>query len=205
MASGVPLKTKVQGIVKAVISGDTVILVKPGVPKSGPPPEVRLSLSSLKAPALKPPLHAATAPDEPYAWAAREFLRKKLVGKTVMFVVEYVVTQTNRARGTIFVAGEGGEAVSISKEILQKGLATVRRPNNPKEDRSFEYEDLCAIEDEAKEEKIGLHAPGDMPEKLGRVIMETPDTLEYMKKVCGLTDGSGTWYPFPRRKEGAYF
>ncbi|KAJ8906198.1 hypothetical protein NDN08_002693 [Rhodosorus marinus] len=180
--SGLPMKKKVQGVVKAVLSGDTVVIVKPGMPKGGPPPEVRLSLSSLKAPAVKP---GGSGGDEPYAWASREFLRKALAGKNVMFIAEYNVPQLNRPMGTIYCENSSGEVESVSRMILREGLARVRRPNNPKEDRSFDYEELCLLEDDAQEQKIGLFQEGDMPPELGRTILDTPDTVDYLTKVRG--------------------
>ncbi len=39
---------------------------------------------------------------QPFAWESREFLRKKLVGKDISFVVEYKVP-SGREFGTIFL------------------------------------------------------------------------------------------------------
>ena len=44
--------------------------------------------------------------DEPYAWEAREFLRKKLVGKEVVFTVEYKVPASGREYGFLYL-GKG--------------------------------------------------------------------------------------------------
>lgn len=43
--------------------------------------------------------------DEPYAWEAREFLRKKLIGQDVAFVTEKSIN-TNRTYGTVWL-GKG--------------------------------------------------------------------------------------------------
>jgi len=74
MASGI-------ATVKEVLSGDTVVLM--GAPKGGPPPEIRLTLSSLIAPRLANNARAGETKDEPFAWESREFLRKTLIGKQV--------------------------------------------------------------------------------------------------------------------------
>jgi len=213
MGSGVPMKTKIQGVVKAVPSGDTVVLVKPGVFKSGPPPEIKLTLSSIKAPALKPPSMAEG--DESYAWPAREFLRKKLIGKNVVFVVEYTVAQLGRSMGTIFCQNDSGEMESVSKMLLREGLARVRRPNNPKEDRSFEYEELCSIEDGAEQNKVGLFKSSEMPPEMGRSLVEITDGAEFLKKVRGkqmsgvvdfVLNGSAMKILFPvPNKPGKYY
>ena len=44
--------------------------------------------------------------DEPFAWEAREFLRKKLIGKEVVFTVEYKVPSTGREYGFLYL-GKG--------------------------------------------------------------------------------------------------
>lgn len=44
--------------------------------------------------------------DEPFAWETREFLRKKLVGKEVVFTVEYKVPSSGREYGFLYL-GKG--------------------------------------------------------------------------------------------------
>lgn len=44
--------------------------------------------------------------DEPFAWEAREFLRKKLVGKEVVFTIEYKVPSSGREYGFLYL-GKG--------------------------------------------------------------------------------------------------
>lgn len=43
---------------------------------------------------------------KPYAWEAREFIRKKLVGQTVTFVREFTAT-SGREHGHIYLGGTG--------------------------------------------------------------------------------------------------
>lgn len=98
---------------KEVVSGDTVVVVGA---TAGPavPPEKRLTLSSLVAPRLVSfgslitggwfhlqmarflcyflPLQGkrdGSTRDEPFAWEAREFLRKKLIGQVIWSVWQY--------------------------------------------------------------------------------------------------------------------
>ena len=88
-------------MVKAVLSGDTMIIM--GSSKSGPPPEVQLTLSSLQCPRAS--RHPA-ATDEPWAWPAREFLRKLAIGKRVRFQIEYhkETSAGSRAFGAVYLA-----------------------------------------------------------------------------------------------------
>jgi len=115
-----------KGTVKLVQSGDTVIIR--GVPRNGPPPEKVLSLSGISCPRLARRPHPnddADKPkevDEPMAWEAREFLRKKLVGQSVEFEVEYTAGAQGRDYGTVYLNGE-----NITKSLLVAGLVKVRR------------------------------------------------------------------------------
>jgi len=43
---------------------------------------------------------------QPYAWEAREFLRKKLIGKEVSFTVEYKAPGTGKEYGFLYI-GKG--------------------------------------------------------------------------------------------------
>lgn len=76
-----------KGTVKAVLSGDTVIVMGRGGQ------ELLLSLSHLAAPRLARAGSAtrAASEDEPFAWTAREFLRSNIVGKVVRFRIDYKV------------------------------------------------------------------------------------------------------------------
>ena len=111
-------------IVKSVPSGDTVVVM--GVDASrGPPPEKLLSLSGVAAPRLG----NKSTPDQPYAWQAREFLRRNCVGKRVTFQLEAQATPAaNRAFGDVFL--EDGSSLSLL--MVSSGWAKVR-PGGPPE------------------------------------------------------------------------
>ncbi|KAJ8877383.1 hypothetical protein PR048_021837 [Dryococelus australis] len=94
-----------RGIVKQVLSGDSVIIR--GVPKGGPPPEKQINLSNITAPKLARRAIGSgdETKDEPYAWEAREFLRQKIIGEDVLFTVEKP-PNTSREYGVIYT-GKG--------------------------------------------------------------------------------------------------
>ncbi|KAI0567823.1 ribonucleate (deoxynucleate) 3'-nucleotidohydrolase [Gracilaria domingensis] len=146
----IPSPTPLSGLVKSAPSGDTLLLMKQQAPVHGPPPEMRLTLSSLKAPLLS----RDAVSDEPYAWASREYLRQKLIGKVVTFRIDYRVQTLNRVFATVFL-GEGG---SINLDVVSAGMARVRRPLNDSEDCSPEFDALLAAEDKASANSIGLHS-----------------------------------------------
>ncbi|XP_022872818.1 ribonuclease TUDOR 2-like [Olea europaea var. sylvestris] len=66
-----------RGIVKAVPSGDSLVIV--GGSEAEIPPEKTITLSSLIAPKLA----RRGSIDEPFAWESREFLRKLCIGKVL--------------------------------------------------------------------------------------------------------------------------
>lgn len=94
-------------MVKAVISGDTLVLV--GRSKGGPPPELQLSLSGVLAPKLA--RGPSSAPDEAFAWESREFLRKLVLGKSVQFRQEG--SKNSRNYGSVWIGSPTAENVAI--------------------------------------------------------------------------------------------
>ena len=175
-----------RGIVKSCLSGDCVVIR--GKPRGGPPPEVNLALSGVTAPRLaRRPTNPATGEgateDEPYAWEAREFLRKKLAGKEVLFVEETIIG--GRSYGNVYVPPEPKtEDVSlcddVRKSLLLAGLATVRESRHP------DVEALRQFEDEAKLNKVGLHSE-DSPKsshvrQISWIVAEPQRLAESLKR-----------------------
>ena len=71
--------------------------------------------------------------DQPFAWASREFLRQKVIGKKVEFAVEYRVDAIKRNFGNVTFNGENlGLAVATagwakvkSAEMSRDGASSV--------------------------------------------------------------------------------
>ncbi|KAL8222598.1 UNVERIFIED_CONTAM: nuclease domain-containing protein [Gekko kuhli] len=98
----------VVGIKARVLSGCAIIVR--GQPRGGPPPERQINLSNIRAGNLARRAAAGQpegkdTPDEPWGFPAREFLRKKLIGKEVCFTVEYKTPQ-GREYGMVYL-GKG--------------------------------------------------------------------------------------------------
>ena len=85
----------------------------------GPPPEKQISLSSALAPRLG---NRNGTPDQPFAWAAREFLRKQVIGKRVTFRVEGA-TPSGREMGVAYLE----DGTSVATLLISNGWAKVRR------------------------------------------------------------------------------
>lgn len=159
-SSGGPAVPTVQrGIVKMVLSGCAIIVR--GQPRGGPPPERQINLSNIRAgnlarraAATQP--DAKDTPDEPWAFPAREFLRKKLIGKEVCFTIENKTPQ-GREYGMIYL-GKDTSGENIAESLVAEGLATRRegmRANNPEQNR------LAECEEQAKAAKKGMWSEGN--------------------------------------------
>ncbi|CAO2602945.1 Staphylococcal nuclease domain-containing protein 1 [Lemmus lemmus] len=159
-SSGGPAVPTVQrGIVKMVLSGCAIIVR--GQPRGGPPPERQINLSNIRAGNLARRAAATQpdgkdTPDEPWAFPAREFLRKKLIGKEVCFTIENKTPQ-GREYGMIYL-GKDTNGENIAESLVAEGLATRRegmRANNPEQNR------LSECEEQAKASKKGMWSEGN--------------------------------------------
>lgn len=117
-----------------------------GSAKTGPPPEKTITLSSLIAPKLA----RRDGKDEPFAWESREFLRKKCVGKEVIFKVDYKVDGITREFGSVFL----GET-NLALNVVTEGWARVRTPSTQGPSSPY-IRELQALEETAKTEGVGI-------------------------------------------------
>ena len=62
---------------------------------------------------------------QPYAWEAREFLRKKLLGKEVVFTIEAKSAAT-REYGTVYL-GRDTSAENLTETMINEGYVEVKR------------------------------------------------------------------------------
>uniref|UniRef100_A0A8C5RB67 TNase-like domain-containing protein n=1 Tax=Laticauda laticaudata TaxID=8630 RepID=A0A8C5RB67_LATLA len=147
-----------RGIVKMVLSGCAIVVR--GQPRGGPPPERQINLSNIRAGTLARRAAAGQpdgkdTPDEPWAFPAREFLRKKLIGKDVCFSVDYK-TSPRREYGMVYL-GKDTAGENIAESLVAEGLACRRegiRANNPEQSR------LAELEEQAKTAKKGMWSEG---------------------------------------------
>lgn len=138
-----------KGVVKQVLSGDTVIVRGP--PRGGPPPERTIGLSNVTAPRLarRPGIadDSKDSKDEPFAWEAREFLRKKLIGKEICFTVEYKAPGSGKEFGCVFL-GKDTSAENVTESLISEGLVELKRSGLKANDES--QTSLILLEDAAK-------------------------------------------------------
>ncbi|SPO22182.1 related to transcriptional coactivator p100 [Ustilago trichophora] len=144
-------------VVSRIISGDTIQVRKTDAEgKLGP--EKRIQFSSLRQPQAKDAKQAG------YAAEAREFLRKRLVGKTVSVQMDYIKPKEGdfdeREYATI---KQGNKDADIGLLLISKGLATVQRHRRDDEDRSPDFDRLMEAEAKAVSEGKGIHSGKELP------------------------------------------
>lgn len=124
--------------------------------------ERRVQLSSVRGP------RGSDNKNAYWAAEAKEYLRKRLIGKTVQVTVDYVKPKDGeydeRECVTIHY---GGAKNNIATQLIEKGLATVLRHKRDDEDRSAEIDQLIVAEQTATTEARGLHSAKEVaPERI---------------------------------------
>ncbi|KAF7296136.1 Transcriptional factor [Mycena kentingensis (nom. inval.)] len=136
-----------------VWSGDQISVVEKETGK-----ERRLQLSSTRGPKLSDPKQAQ------YAQDAREFLRKKLIGKHVKVSIDFIRPREGdyeeRECATIRY---GGSNANVAEQLIEKGLAGLVRHKRDDEDRAADYDKLMAAEQAAVAESRGIHSGKELP------------------------------------------
>ncbi|KAL1895014.1 hypothetical protein Sste5346_005434 [Sporothrix stenoceras] len=168
--------------VTKIIGADTIIIRD----KSGP--EKRIQLSSIRGPRTN------EATEAPFREEAKEFLRKKIIGKHVRVTVDgsRPATEGFEAKDVATVTQNGK---NINLAIVQEGYASVIRHRKDDTDRAPNYDELLAAQETAKEEKKGMwsgKAPKvkqyvDASETLQRAKIQAA-ALQRQKKVPGIVD-----------------
>ncbi|KAI5283928.1 hypothetical protein KEM54_001721, partial [Ascosphaera aggregata] len=169
-------------IVGRVFSADTLFLRD----KAGQ--EKRIQLSSVRQPKPSDPKQAPFVPE------AKEYLRKKLIGKHVLVKVDGKKPATEgfeeRDVATVTLGTE-----NIALDLLQKGLASVIRHRRDDDDRSPEYDSYLQAELDAQKAKRGMWA--DKPPKARQIVDYSESlhkakiqasVLQRQKRVPGVVD-----------------
>jgi staphylococcal nuclease domain-containing protein 1 len=134
-----------QAKVKSVLSGDSLILTS----INNPDGERTLSLAYCTSPHLK------KEGDEPFAFEARDALRKLVVGKKVQFKVLYSIPNTKRDYGIVFL--EDGRR--LPEYMVEEGWAKLRDDAGRKEDSEdalTQLDNLRLLEARARSDEKGL-------------------------------------------------
>ncbi|KAK2748942.1 hypothetical protein FQN57_007225 [Myotisia sp. PD_48] len=130
-------------VVSRVMNADTVFVRN----KAGK--DKRISLSSVRQPKPSDPKQA------PFAADAKEFLRKKLIGKHVKVTINGKKPASEgyeeREVATIMVGN-----ANIALALVEAGYASVIRHRRDDDDRSPDYDSLLVAEEKAQKEGLGM-------------------------------------------------
>ncbi|KAK4688228.1 staphylococcal nuclease domain-containing protein 1, partial [Tremellales sp. Uapishka_1] len=125
--------------------------------------ERRLQLASVRGP------RGTDAKQAYWASEAKEFLRKRLIGKTVHVLIDYVKPKEGDFEERECVTLSYGAANNnVAEQLIEKGLATVLRHRRDDEDRSAEMDKLIVAEQAAIAESRGVHSSKEV--SLPRVV-----------------------------------
>ena len=166
----------IKGLVKGVQSGDTVILSGKLPKNGGLPEEISLTLTGVYAPKIG---NSSKLDEEAFSFDSREFLRKLLVGKVVLYKVDY--THNDRKFGHITFDNK-----NINAEMLKNGFAKIGFLPKGQEKlyQSELWTTLKEAEKEGKEKKRGIHAVESSDNKSHiRHLYNLSDSEEDKKKV----------------------
>lgn len=169
-------------IVSKIIAADTItVRTKAGEEK-------QVSLSSVRAPRAKEPSEA------PFRDEAKEFLRKKIIGKHVRVAIDgnKPANEGFEARDVATITEKGK---NMNLLLVQEGWASVIRHRKDDTDRAPNYDELLAAQETAKEEKKGMWSGKaskvksytDASESVQRAKIQV-STLQRQKKIPGIVD-----------------
>ncbi|CAD6244420.1 unnamed protein product [Miscanthus lutarioriparius] len=144
MASNTGASGWFRGKVKAVTSGDCLLII--GSSKAEIPPEKSITLSYLMAPRLA----RRGGVDEPFAWESREFLRKLCIGKEVTFRVDYTAPNIGREFGTVYLGDK-----NVAYSVVSSGWARVKEQGPKGGEQNPYLAELLRLEEVAKQQGVG--------------------------------------------------
>jgi staphylococcal nuclease domain-containing protein 1 len=156
-----------EAVVSRVQSADTIFLRnnKTGI-------ERRINLSSVRQPKPSDPKQA------PFGAEAKDFLRKRLIGKHVKFNIDGKRAATEgydeREMATVSQAGK-----NVALMLVENGYASVIRHRQDDPDRSPIYDDLLLAEQQAQEQRKGMWA--DKP-PASKAYVDYSESLEKAKR-----------------------
>lgn len=188
-------------IVGRVLNADTLFI------RSKAGSEKKISLSSVRQPKPSDPKQA------PFAAEAKEFLRKKVIGKHVKVTVngKKPATEGYEEREVATVI-QGNTNIALA--LVEAGYASVIRHRHDDEDRSPDYDSLMIAEAEAQKDGKGMWSPKppkvkqvqDYSESLQKAKTEA-SVLQRQNRIPGVVDfvKSGSRFTVIVPRENAKF
>eukprot|EP01100_Stratorugosa_tubuloviscum_P005342 TRINITY_DN239_c0_g1_i10.p1 TRINITY_DN239_c0_g1~~TRINITY_DN239_c0_g1_i10.p1 ORF type:complete len:1127 (+),score=704.21 TRINITY_DN239_c0_g1_i10:151-3531(+) len=203
-----------KAIVKAVLSGDSVVLL---IKEGQTVVEKKLTFSSITAPRL----NKEDGVDEPFAWESREFVRNLVIGKEVDYVIENQAGIDKRINYYGHIKLSNG--TNVSESLLSNGLATVNIPKNST-NLVGKSKDLAELSIKARNAKVGMFTENQnaIQQSVRKISFNTEGLYErhankqitvsidkvitgsqFRVWLCEDKNQSVTWYPITIRLAGA--
>lgn len=158
-----PKVEKISGLVTRVFTGDSFMIE---IKNGNKTEQIKCQLKNVYSPIFK----TADKKEELFAFEAMNFLRQKIIGKTVSF-------HCVKTSGTLFVVPTIGKD-DIVKLMLSEGYAVIK-------DRKKADDALIRIEESAKFARKGMFSERVKPLEPKEVV----NTKELNDKVCGFVRG----------------
>ncbi|KAI9342546.1 hypothetical protein BDR26DRAFT_859151 [Obelidium mucronatum] len=143
-------------IVTRIMGADSILVVPAAKPNST---ERRIFFSSLRAP---PKSKEGETVESGYNHEAKEFLRQKLIGKTVHVVIDFVKPKENGFDERDCATVTLGE-LNIAEALISRGLATALKHRKDDDNRSPHYDALTMAEEKALKALKGVHSDKEPP------------------------------------------
>ncbi|KAF8503095.1 hypothetical protein JB92DRAFT_3084279 [Gautieria morchelliformis] len=153
-----------EATVVRIWSGDQISVLEKDANK-----ERRVQFSSTRCPRSNP----ADTKQSYWAAEAREFLRKKLIGKPVRVYVDFIRPREGeyeeRECATVRFGSQNMRVApsihhpNVAELVIERGYASVVRHKRDDEDRSSDYDKLMAAEQVAIGEGRGIHSNKEQP------------------------------------------
>ncbi|KAJ3128032.1 hypothetical protein HK100_009408 [Physocladia obscura] len=154
--NGKSVVTDYDAIVTRIMGPDSIMIVPAANPSA---PERRIFFSSLRAP---PKSKEGETVENGLIHETREFLRQKLIGKTVHVVIDFVKPKENGFEERECASVTLGET-NIAETLISRGLATALRHRKDDDNRASNYDALLLAEDKAIKGLKGIHSGKESP------------------------------------------
>merc|ERR550532_3791845 len=115
--------------------------------------------------------------DDPWAWEAREFLRKMLIGKSVLCSISHKVPSGREYGQVLFGSTDPDKAENVAVKLLSEGLAKARDNCS---DPAF-----TEAQEAAKAAGKGLHSDTPMSEHIRSITWEVENPRQLVDRMGG--------------------
>ena len=185
--AGPKAATKGYGIVTNVTSGVSVVISGRSTKSQVIPLAKQIIFSGIEAPKLQRSSEA-DGKDEPFAFAAREWLREKAIGRQVYFRVDVSTSGRGYGSVTLLVEGKGDEeGENLTEAVIKAGFAKVKGSDDAKAIARFspQRQKLYEMQQAAARAGRGMFSKSIKPQAAVRTLEVKVDTFKLFEQNRG--------------------